>query len=136
MKKKILSVCAIVCAFAMCLPLAACSDKRDDGAAVSFVGIDINPSIELTLDAKNKVISVSGANEDGQVLLYGESGIIGESAEKAVEKITKLAVSLGYLDEDNSVVLTNVTSAKKGKADDILKKINAKITATAGESWS
>lgn len=128
MKKKLLSACALLCAGAMCLPFAACSgDKKAEAAA--YVSMDINPSIEFTLDKDNKVISVYGANEDGKVLLYGEDGIIGLNVEVAVEKVTKLAVELGYLDESNKVVETTVT-AKKG-SDELLGKLNAKIEATA-----
>ncbi|MDE6373099.1 MAG: hypothetical protein K2L72_01225, partial [Clostridia bacterium] len=89
-----------------------------------------NPSIELTLDKNDKVISVYGANEDGQVLLYKEDGIIGVDVETAVGKITSLAVEYGYLDEGNKVVETSVTSAK-GSSEELLEKVNAKVTATA-----
>ncbi len=132
MKKKITAVSALLCAGAMCVSLAACNSGKSEGEAASYVSLDINPSIELTLDENDKVISVRGANEDGQVLLYGESGIIGADVEAAVEKITSLAVDLGYLDKDNTVVETSVTSAEPDKTDKLLEKVNAKVTATAG----
>ena len=95
--------------------------------AESFVSLDINPEIELTVDAKDVVISAHGANEDGQVLLYGETEIVGEDVEVAIENITDLAVDLGYLSEDNEVVQTSVSSKKHGKAEELEGKINAKI---------
>lgn len=131
MKKKMMAVSALLCAGAMTLSLAACNSGKGDADAAAYVSLDINPSIELTLDKNDKVISVYGANEDGQVLLYKEEGIIGADVEAAVEKITSLAVELGYLDKDNAVVETSATSAK-GTADKLLEKVNAKVTATAG----
>jgi hypothetical protein len=48
-------------------------EKDEAGTAVAFVTVDINPSIEITLDENGVVASVYGANEDGQILLYGEA---------------------------------------------------------------
>lgn len=132
MKKKILAVSALLCAGAMTLSLAACNSDNTEAEAASFVSLDINPSIELTLDKNNKVLSVYGGNEDGQVLLYKEEDFIGVDVEMAVEKITSLAVKYGYLDENNKVVETSVTSAKAELTESLLDKINTKVTATAG----
>lgn len=127
MNKKITAVCALLCTGAMCVPLAACG-QNGGSTAEAYVSMDINPSVEFTLDKHDRVISVYGANEDGQVLLYGEEGIVGEKIEKAVEKVTELAVQYGYLDENNKVVQTSVTGSG---AEDVLGKINAKIEVTA-----
>ena len=97
--------------------------------AESFVSIDINPEIELTVDKNDVVISAHGANEDGQILLYGETEIVGEDVEEAIDNITDIAVDLGYISEDNKVVQTNVTSKKHGKAEELEGKINAKFEA-------
>ncbi len=128
MKRKIVAIAVSLCmVVAVCVGLCACNPTEQK--AVSYVSMDINPSIEMTLDSHNKVLSVRGANEDGQVLLYGEADIVGLDVEKAVAKITELAVEYGYLDDGNKVVQTNVV-ADKG-AEEILSKVNAKITATA-----
>ncbi len=132
MKKKLMAASAVLCAGVMTVSLAACNFGNKEEEAAAFVSLDINPSIELTLDKNDKVISVYGANEDGQVLLYKEDGIIGADVETAVGKITSLAVEYGYLDEGNKVVETSVTSAK-GSAEKLLEKVNAKVTATAGD---
>lgn len=130
MKMKLVAASALLCAGVMTFSLAACNSGNKETEAAAFVSLDINPSIELTLDKNDKVISVYGANEDGQVLLYKEDGIIGVDVETAVEKITSLAVEYGYLDEGNKVVETSVTSAK-GSTEALLEKVNAKVTATA-----
>ncbi len=125
MKKQILAVSALMCASVLVVPFTSCGKKQAEAA--SYVSLDVNPSIELTLDKNDKVLSVYGANEDGQVLLYEEEGIIGADVKTAVEKITTLAVELGYLDENNKVVETSDSSDKKG----LLDKVNASVTATA-----
>lgn len=131
MKKKITAVGALLCAGAMTFSLAACNAGNKEAEAASFVTLDINPSIELTLDKNDKVLSVYGGNEDGQVLLFGEEDIVGIDVERAVEKITSLAVQYGYLDENNKVIETSVSSAKAKARDSLFDKVSAKITATA-----
>ncbi|MCM1306032.1 MAG: apolipoprotein A1/A4/E family protein [Bacteroides sp.] len=120
MKKKLSIILIFVLISALSLALVACGDPADtpDNSyppqyydktlATAFVSIDVNPSIELTLNYDNKVLSAYGANDDGKVLLYGEDGIVGEDVETAIQKITELAVELGYLSEDNSCVQTSV----------------------------
>lgn len=130
MKKKLMALGLSAILAATCASLVACNpDSSKPQEAVSYVSMDINPSVELTLDKNNKVVSVYGANEDGQVLLYGEASLVGMDVEAAVDKITALAIELGYIDENNKVIQTSVSgSANSG---DILNKINAQITASA-----
>lgn len=131
MKKILTSAVAVICAASLGLSLAGCApEEADAGQASAYVSVDINPSIELTLDENGKVLSAVGANEDGQVLLYGEEGIVGEDAETAISKIITLSVEMGYLDDDNAVVSTSAVVAS-GSADDVLGSINASITSTA-----
>ena len=103
--------------------------------ACSFVSLDINPEISLTVDENELVVSVYGENEDGQVLLYEESAnIVGKDIESAIDKIVSLAIEYGYLDEENKVVGTTVSSADDDKVSALLNKVNGKITASAQKS--
>lgn len=130
MKKITSMILTLVLAVGMCLGFTACgSSEESAGKAETLVMLDINPSIELTIDENEKVVSVYGANEDGQVLLYQQTGIVGADIEKAVQKITDLAIELGYVSSDNKVINTSVVSSDEKKADKIENKINAKITA-------
>lgn len=132
MKRLLSVILTAACVLTMCVSLTACDLLGGNkGDAAAFVSLDINPSLELTLDKNNKVISVYGANEDGQVLLYGEDGIIGADIEVATARILELAKEMGYVDESNTVVQTTVSSDKKGKEDSIYSKINAQVTVSA-----
>lgn len=146
MKKTIKSVIGMLCAATLAFSAAACGNlgggsstgsssvSVSEGTAASFVSLDINPTVELTVDGNNVVVSVYGENEDGKVLLYNGDkvvdGIVGADVETAVEKITDLAVELGYLSEDNKVVNTSVSGEN---AETLQSKINTKITAAASE---
>ena len=64
--------------------------------AKSMVTIDTNPSIELVVDEKDKVVSVRGANDDGKLVLYGEK-VVGKDVEKVVEIIIQAEIDTGYI---------------------------------------
>ena len=65
----------------------------------SYVSLDINPSIEYALNRYDKVISVSGINNEGQQVV---SSI--ESDIKNQNITTALGVTIGQLEKDNYIV--------------------------------
>ena len=132
MKKITTLILCLLLAFAMIFAFASC--EQEPKGSPSYVSVDINPSIELTVDENSKVVSVYAANEDANVLLYEEEGILGANVEDAIEKITELAIELGYLDETNKVVGTTVSSENEEWIKTLQEKVNTKITATAKES--
>lgn len=146
MKKVLSLILILVLSFSLfsCDIFGTPDDKKDDdtsknepqeaGEAVAFVTVEINPSIEITLDKDGIVASVYGANEDGQVLLYGEAEkIVGFSYEDAVAYITDLAIELGYLNEDTGDIETSVTAVDEEFSSTVLERLNKKIHDTAAE---
>ncbi len=131
MRNKILAVALSAIMMTSMCALTACNGSKDKAEDQAYVSLDINPAIELVVDKDNKVVSVRGENEDGQVLLYEETGIKGEKIDAAIEKITQLAIDYGYLDENNKVVDTLVTANSDSFAKKITDKVNTTVTATA-----
>ena len=132
--KKILATLTLVCMLVSAmLALASCGGEPPVSTATSYVNLDINPEISLTLDENGVVLTAVGENEDGQVLLYGEDGIVGVSLEAAVDKIIELADELGYITEDNVVMETLVSSANESLDTELLNKIQARVSVKAEE---
>jgi len=77
-------------------------------APVSYLSLDINPSVELGLNVFNKVVSVSAYNEDGKTILEGQD-IINEDVKDAVNTLVKSAAEEGFIADDGSTVIA-VTS--------------------------
>ena len=72
---------------------------------LSYVIIDINPSIEFQLDDNDNVTKVVPLNEDARVLVAGIQ-INGKSIDVVIDEIIEEAVELGFIDEfsaENSV---------------------------------
>lgn len=75
----------------------------------SVVTIDINPSIELSLNENNKVLSALALNEDASILL-SDLTLKGLSLEEATEILVNEAIETGYIDElsdDNDIIVTS-----------------------------
>lgn len=132
MRKIISSLLVLAMLVGACFALASCNlGEKPAAEGTSFVTVDINPTLELTVE-DGKVTAAYGANEDAQVLLYGEDGIVGADLNAAVEKITALAVELGYITDDNKAVGISVSDedgANEALKNDIAKLIGDKASA-------
>lgn len=64
--------------------------------ARGIVSIDVNPSIELVVDDQNKVMSITGLNEDGKMIIVDEE-IVGKTLDEAIEIIITLENQTGFL---------------------------------------
>lgn len=96
----------------------------------AFVTIDINPSIELTLNEDQKVTAIGAANTDAEILLWQED-LIGADLETALKRITTLAVEMGYITEENDAVSVTVTTDGGKTQDVLLENVNRTLTDAA-----
>ncbi len=92
----------------------------------TYLGIDINPSIELSLNKYNKVIKIEGLNNDG-IKVVKNSNIKGLSIDNAIIKIIKTSKELDYIDENNNNILITIETNGKDK-----KEIEEKLIKVGG----
>jgi acid stress-induced BolA-like protein IbaG/YrbA len=82
-------------------------------ASDAYVTVDINPSIELIVTPKEKVIYANALNEDAEVLLSNIT-VVGLYLEEAMDLIIETAISLGFIDvEAEEGVEISVTTVSK-----------------------
>ncbi|MCM1042795.1 MAG: hypothetical protein NC350_01125 [Corallococcus sp.] len=126
--KRIAVILSLVMLVACCgVLLTACNTEPQ---AESYVAMDINPSIELTLDRQNKVISVRAMNEDAQVMLYEAKGIVGADVEDAAAVIAELAATYNYVTENNSNISVTVAGKNAEAELAIFNDIDKSFTAS------
>ena len=75
---------------------------------VSYLSLDINPSVELGINAFDKVVQVEAYNEDGEKILE-EVDIVGSDVTEAVGELVSSADNNGYIAEDGSTVVSVTT---------------------------
>ncbi len=88
----------------------------------SVVAIDVNPSIELTTNKKNKVTKVVAKNKDADKIL-DNMDLIHVDLNIAVNAIIGSMLKHGYLQEDNNIILVSVSNKKEKKALQIQDEI-------------
>jgi len=81
---------------------------------VAYVSVDINPSVELGVNAFDKVTSVEAYNEDGQKILEG-TNLINYDIDNAVSTVISNAISNGYIHDDGSSAIEITTATDKDK---------------------
>lgn len=72
---------------------------------VAYVGIDINPSMELGVNYFDRVVSAEGDNADGQDIL-SEINVVGMTYEEALASLNDSLMNKGYLTANAAVAVT------------------------------
>lgn len=131
-KKTFISIIAGACVLALVIGIAAIVvNNNKDKDQVSYVAVDINPSVEFLVDKDGKVVTVIPENEDAQILLAGEE-LEGMTFEAAIDKVGTLAVKCGYLKNDNNQVTITVSGSVELSAS--LYDVAKNAIETAGKA--
>jgi hypothetical protein len=97
---------------------------------VAYVSMDINPSVELGVNAFDTVVSVEAYNEDGKNVLEG-TNLVNSKIDDAVSTVVTNAINEGYIKEDGSSAIEITTATDKEKvADELDKELKAKVDKT------
>lgn len=72
---------------------------------VSYVSLDINPSVELQLNFMDRVVGSSAENADGEALLAGLR-VQNLSVDSAISSLVQNAYDKGYVNEDGSTIIS------------------------------
>lgn len=95
---------------------------------VSVITIDVNPSMELSLDKNNRVVSVKALNEDSKKLV--ENKMLEDlPIEEALNNIIVILRSNKYLKDSENTILVNVESSN----ENLTQIVNAAIKKKANE---
>ncbi|MBQ8375006.1 MAG: hypothetical protein IJX98_05485 [Clostridia bacterium] len=106
---------ALACAFVFILGIFVGSilPVSQTATAETFVYLDVNPSIELSLDENNYVLSCNAANDDAEAVLQNMQ-LKGVEIKTALNAIVGAMYVKGYLAaEDNSMLISVDTNDAK-----------------------
>lgn len=106
--KKLSYVLSFVFILATVFVIVGCTESIS-AADDTYVTIDINPSIELIVSRREKVLYANPLNEDGEILL-ANLDLIGLPLEDAIDLIIAESISLGFIDVDSEETIVSVTT--------------------------
>lgn len=108
-KRKLFSVnryitaaCFILLVFCSYLFL---SFYQENMATYAYVGIDINPSIEIALNKKGRIINARGLDEEGKEILE-EVNVKNMDSMEGVKAIITKSIEMNYLEAENKNKIT------------------------------
>lgn len=107
---------------------------RYANAPDSLVGIDVNPSVQLTVSRNEKVLSCEALNADGTEIIDGME-LQGTPLNVAVNALIGSMVQHGYIDDLKNSVLITVENKDAAKAQALQESLMADVNGLlAGES--
>jgi len=91
--------------------------------ACSYVSLDINPSIEYTLNRQDKVVAVKGLNNDGQKIADELLSVRKVTLKEALQETKQLLTQKNYLKSGSSEdVLIDISTNNSARKDTLKKE--------------
>ncbi|MCR5005100.1 MAG: hypothetical protein K6A77_04260 [Clostridiales bacterium] len=124
------AMAAIACFAAVFVPRTQLLARVD-----SVVYLDVNPSVSLEVNKKDKVLRAEAHNEDGKKIL-ADMDLKGSNIDVAVNALIGSMFRQGYLTEERSTVLLSIESRDAQHAEslrlELAEEINAYLTQLVG----
>lgn len=95
---------------------------RGGSAADSIVLLDVNPSIALTVDAEERIVTAQGLNEDGRLILEGMN-FTGADITVAVNAVIGSMLQKGYLSDMQNAILVSVENDDAERSAALQKRV-------------
>lgn len=99
-------------------------------SVASIISLDVNPSIELRVNQKERVLSCAARNEDAAAVLSDMNGgkdLEDAKLDVAVNAIVGALVRHGYLDSLSSAILISVEDDNAGRAAQLQQQLAATV---------
>ena len=100
------------------IALAGGTYTYQNGKVDSVIGIDVNPSVELSVNKRNKVLTAKALNEDAESFMQ-DMDLKGVDLNTAVNAVIGSMVTHGYLSELDNAILVTVSNDSISKASSL-----------------
>ena len=107
--------------------------KNINNKVFAVVDIDVNPSIELSINGKEKVVDARAVNADGEAIL-ADMDLRGSEVNAACNAIVGSMLTKGYLNDRSNSLLLSVSAGDSGKGREIEEKLSDDISSYLGDS--
>ena len=96
-------------------------------AVDSIISLDVNPSIEIIMNSKDRVLDVVAGNEDAEKVI-GDMDFKGTDIDVAINAIIGSMMRNGYLSEMKNSILVSVDNKDKEKGEALRVKLMDEIS--------
>ncbi|WP_054753720.1 anti-sigma factor domain-containing protein [Piscibacillus salipiscarius] len=120
-------VFAAIIAFLFILPFYSWLGEEDVHA---YMNIDINPSVELSLNEDYEVIDLHGLNQDGNTIIKQLDDWKGEPVKEVSLNILSLSDELGFIQEGHQVLL-GISYVNEHVNQDLLQSVSQEMKTSS-----
>ncbi len=99
---------------------------KNNSTVFATVGIDVNPSVELNINAKEEIVEVITHNEAGQKIV-GDMKLEGSHIDVGMNALIGSMLKEGYINELKNSLLISVTGNNKEENEKMRKRISQDI---------
>lgn len=133
MRKRMRVMGALAAACLCMVAVAGGTYTYRNGKVDSVIGIDVNPSVELSVNRKNQVLEAEPLNEDA-IAIMEDMNLKGVDLNVAVNAVIGSLVTHGYLDDLDNAILVTVSNDSISKASALRSSVVNDIQSSLEEN--
>ena len=123
---------SVAAALIICIAGVLAFGKGGASEAAAIIGLDVNPSIQLSVDDNGKVIEASAVNKDGEKIL-DDMSLAGTDMKVAANAIVGSMLQQGFLNDISNSILVSVQAKDSAKGTSLQEALsNISRHANAG----
>lgn len=119
-------ITAIAAALVLCIGGFAGYSAYANLAVDSVIELDVNPSIQLEVNSKERVIAVSPLNEDAKIVV-GDMDFKGSDVDVAVNALIGSMLRNGYINDMANSILLSVNNDDPAKGAELQSRLSEEI---------
>lgn len=132
-RRRLRAAAALAAACLCVIALAGGMYTYRNGKVDSVIGIDVNPSVELSVNRKNQVLQAVPLNDDAKAIMQ-DMDLKGVPLNVAVNAVIGSLVTHGYLDDLENAILVTVSNDSVKKASALRSEVVGDIQSSLKEN--
>lgn len=133
MRRRMRVMGALVAACLCMVAIAGGTYTYRNGKVDSVIGIDVNPSVELSVNRKMRVLHAEPLNDDARVIME-DMDLKGVDLNVAVNAVIGSMVTHGFLDDLDNAILVTVSNDSVSKASALRSAVVNDIQSSLEEN--
>lgn len=122
---------SVAAALIVCIAGVLAFGKGGASEAAAIIGLDVNPSIQLSVDDNGKVIEASAVNKDGEKIL-DDMSLAGTDMKVAANAIVGSMLQQGFLNDISNSILVSVQAKDSAKGTSLQEELSSSLNQYLG----
>lgn len=122
---------SVAAALIICIAGVLAFGKGGASEAAAIISLDVNPSIQLSVDDNGKVIEASAVNKDGEKIL-DDMSLAGTDMKVAANAIVGSMLQQGFLNDISNSILVSVQAKDSAKGTSLQEELSSSLNQYLG----